>query len=191
MGQDDTARLFDRARQGSDDARDALYRRCAAKLLPFIRLRMGPRLRAEAQSADILQNVLLRSLTRLGQLREPGAVMGWLVRIAENEMRDRLDYVQRQRRDANRQVPLDDEAAGVPAAARQALSLAIADEDTRRLERALEALPEAYRESIVLRKLEELTFPEMAARLGKTEDACRMTFARAMAALTLRLRKTL
>jgi RNA polymerase sigma factor (sigma-70 family) len=70
---------------------------------------------------------------------------------------------------------------------RQALSQAILSEQIEELERALEALPEAQRDVIVLRKLEELTFPEISARLGKSEDACRMMFARAMTDLTLRL----
>ena len=58
---------------------------------------------------------------------------------------------------------------------------------TEALETALEELGDAQREIIVLRKLEELTFPEIANRLGKSEDACRMAFSRAMAALTLKL----
>jgi RNA polymerase sigma-70 factor (ECF subfamily) len=112
--------------------------------------------------------------------------MGWLARMAENEIRDRADFHKRERRDAARRAPVED-AADVPAPVRQALSLAIVTEDTERLERALEALPGAHREVIVLRKLEELSFPEIAARLGKSEDACRMAFSRAMAALTLKL----
>jgi DNA-directed RNA polymerase specialized sigma24 family protein len=39
----------------------------------------------------------------------------------------------------------------------------------------------------MLRKFEELGFAEIGERLGKTEDACRVAFARAMAALTVRL----
>ena len=39
----------------------------------------------------------------------------------------------------------------------------------------------------LLRKFEELSFPEIARRLSKSEDACRMQFARAMTALTLAL----
>jgi RNA polymerase sigma-70 factor (ECF subfamily) len=70
---------------------------------------------------------------------------------------------------------------------RQALSQAIVTEETERLERALEALPDAQREIIVLRMFEELTFRDIGARLGRSEDACRMAFARAMAALTLQM----
>ena len=46
---------------------------------------------------------------------------------------------------------------------------------------------EAQREAIVLRKLEELSFREIGERLGRSEDASRMLFGRAMAALTLAL----
>jgi RNA polymerase sigma-70 factor (ECF subfamily) len=147
---------------------------------------MGRALRAEMESRDILQAVLLKTFERIDQVQDPAAVMGWLARIAENEIRDRADYRQRQRRDAALRVPIED-AADVPAPVRQALSLAIITDETERLERALESLPEAQREIIVLRKLEELTFPELAARLGKSEDACRMAFARAMSALTLKM----
>jgi RNA polymerase sigma-70 factor (ECF subfamily) len=184
----DTTQLFVQAREGSEGALEALYQRCARKLLPLIRLRMGRVLRAELESRDILQSVLLKSFERLTQVQDPAALMAWMARIAENEIRDRMDYERRQRRDAARRLPID-AAADLPAPVRQALSQAILNEQAERLERALEALPDAQREAIILRKLEELTFPEMAARLGKTEDASRMMFARAMTALTLALRE--
>lgn len=187
MGSEETTRLFLQARAGRDGARDALYDRCARKLLPLIRVRLGGRLRRELESRDVLQNVLLKSLRKLPELQEPRAIMAWLAKVAENEVRDLLDYHGRQRRDAARRVRLEDEALDVPAPLRQALSLAIAHEESAALERALADLPDDYREVICLRKLEELTFPEVAVRLGRSEDACRMLFARAMTSLTLAL----
>ena len=59
------------------------------------------------------------------------------------------------------------------------------NEEAERLGAALEALDPDHREVIVLRKLEELSFKEVAARMGRSEDACRMLLARAMVALTL------
>jgi RNA polymerase sigma-70 factor (ECF subfamily) len=114
--------------------------------------------------------------------------MAWLARIADHEIRDRADYHQRQRRDAAREVGADDEPP-VAAAARSALSQVILDEQAQRLERAIESLSPAHRDVILLRTFEELTFPEIAARLGKSEDACRMSFARAMTALTLAMQE--
>lgn len=183
-----TRQLLDRARAGSPGALDEFFARVARKLLTIIRLRLGPSLRADVESRDILQSVLLRSFERLAQLENPDAAMAWLARMAENEIRDRADYLSRQQRDRARRVPLDERADAVPAPVRQALSQVIETERAERLERALGTLPEAQREIIVLRKLEEMSFPEIGARLGKSEDACRMAFARAMAALTLVMR---
>jgi RNA polymerase sigma-70 factor (ECF subfamily) len=187
MAAGETRELLERAREGSDAALEAFYARVAQKLLPLIRMRLGRTLRRELESRDILQAVMLKSVARLDQLQEPGAVMSWLARMAENEIRDRADYVSRERRDAARRVTLDAAADAVPAPVRQALSQVILTERVERLERVLDSLPDAQREVIVLRTFEELTFAEIGARLGKSEDACRMAFARAMAALTVRL----
>src|SRR5262245_60311790 len=94
-------------RHGSDGAATAFYDRCARKLLALIRLRLGPALRSELESRDILQAVLLKSHERIDQVDDPAAVMGWLVRITENEIRDRVDYARRQRRDAALRAPLE------------------------------------------------------------------------------------
>jgi RNA polymerase sigma-70 factor (ECF subfamily) len=182
----DTRALYDLARRGSPEDVNAFYERCARKLLPLIRLRLGRTLRREMESRDILQAVLCKSLGRLDNVKEPAAVMSWLARIAENEIRDQADYYKRLRRDAAMRAPIED-AADVPAPIRHALSQAIVSSQTEALEAALEELNDAQREIIVLRKLEELTFPEIAQRLDKSEDACRMAFSRAMAVLTLKL----
>ena len=186
MNREETTALVDRARAGSAPALDALYARAAAKLLPIIRLRLGPSLRSDLESRDILQAVLLKSFERLAQFEgaQTGSWMAWLARIADNEIRDRADYRSRGRRDAALRAPLD-EATAVPAPVRSALSQAIVSEQADRLERALGLLSETHREIILLRQFEELTFPEIAARLGKRDDACRMLYARAMTALTV------
>ena len=181
--------LLRRAKQGSDAALNLLYERCAGRLLAYIRLRLGRELRAKMESRDILQATLLKSLTHLHELKgeERESLMAWLARIAEHEIRDRADYHQRQRRDAAREVAIDDESP-LAVAARSALSQVILDERARALEAAMDTLSPAHREVILLRKFEELTFPEIARRLGKSEDACRMLFARAMTALTMAMR---
>ena len=69
----ETRALFDAARQGSPGAVDAFYERCARKLLPIIRLRLGRQLRAEVESRDILQTVLCRSFERLNQVLQQSA----------------------------------------------------------------------------------------------------------------------
>ena len=63
----------------------------------------------------------------------------------------------------------------------------ILDERAARLEAALASLSGDHREIILLRKFQDLPFAEIARRLGRSEDACRMLLARAMTALTLAL----
>ena len=106
---------------------------------------------------------------KLPQVQDPAAVMGWLSRIAENEIRDRADYLTRQRRDAAQRRPIE-EAENVPAPVRLALSQVIANESMERVERAMDELPDAQREVVILRMLEELSFPEIAQALEISQN---------------------
>lgn len=190
MTREESTVLLRAARQGSREALSELYARYGTRLLAFIRMRMGRSLRAQLESRDILQNTLLKSFQRIEQFEGDGGatLMGWLMRIAENEIRDQVDYHHRQRRDVDAAVPID--AGGIDLAApdASAISAVVAHEEAERLGAALEALDPDHREVIVLRKLEELSFRDVAARMGRSEDACRMLLARAMVALTLQLR---
>jgi len=188
----DTAGLLVRARDGSDAALDELLRRYAGKLRSLIRLRMGRELRASTESGDVLNATWLKAFVRIGQLHaEDGtSFMGWLARIAENEIHDLREFQRRGKRDRMAEVPIDDGDRELAARIRTQTSRVALREGLDRLERAMEQLETDHREVIVLRMLEELTFPEVAERMGRTPDACRMLFARAMTALTLRMRET-
>jgi RNA polymerase sigma factor (sigma-70 family) len=188
MSGDNSGQLLKQAKSGSREALNTLYERCAGRLLALIRLRLGKDLRSRLESRDILQATLLKSLEHLGDLKgnESRSLMAWLARIAEHEIRDCADFHHRQRRDAAREMALDDEAP-LPALTRSALSRVILDEQAAQLEEAIESLAAAHREIILLRKFEELSFAEIGQLLGKSEDACRMLLARAMTALTLKM----
>jgi RNA polymerase sigma-70 factor (ECF subfamily) len=143
------------------------------------------------ESQDILQATLIKSFERLDQFAggDGATLMAWLARIAENEIRDQADFQHRQRRDIAASIPLDDAHELMATRVRSAFSQVAIGEDAARLEAALETLDADYREVIVLRKFEELSFKEIAGRMRRTEDACRMLLARAMVALTLKLRE--
>jgi RNA polymerase sigma-70 factor (ECF subfamily) len=190
MTREESTILLREARQGSREALGELYARYGTRLLAFIRMRMGRDLRSRLESRDILQATLMKSFERLAQFEggDGATLMGWLVRIAENEIRDQADYQHRQRRDVSAAVPLDEGGLDVASPGRSALTAAVIGEEAERLGAALAALDADHREVIVLRKLEELSFKEVAARMGRSEDACRMLLARAMVALTLQLR---
>src|SRR3954462_6390353 len=160
------------------DSLDSVYARVGPRLLAFIRLKMGRSLRARLESRDILQATLMKSYRHLDEFQgdESRAFTGWLMRIAENEIRDRADFHGRQQRDAGREDDIADRG-DLAARTRSALSRLILDERIERLEAALETLTDAHREVILLRAFEELSFPDIGRRLGKSEDASRMLYA--------------
>lgn len=177
---------------GSDAALDTLYERCGPRLLSFIRLKMGRSLRARLESRDILQATFLKSFQHMNDFEgdDGRSLLGWLMRIAEHEIHDRADFHHRQQRDAKQEEDLSGHSELLVARSRSALSRLILDEQAERIETALESLTEAHRQVILLRAFEELSFPDIAKTLGKSEDACRMQYARAMTALTLALSKS-
>jgi len=190
MNREASTILLREARRGSPEALDELYTRYGGRVLAFIRVKMGRAMRARLDSHDVLQATFMKSFQRLEQFEggDGASLMSWLARIAENEIRDQVDYQRRARRDAGADVPLDDAGEAVVSRGRSALSQAVAGQEAERLADALELLDDDHREVIVLRKLEELSFKEVAVRMHRSEDACRMLLARAMVALTLRLK---
>ena len=117
------------------------------------------------------------------------SLMAWPGTIAQAEICDQADYHGRKRRDAAREDPL---APGLDPAADQVRSEVSRLQllaDGERLERAIDALEEDHREVILLRSFEELPFAEVGERMDRSAAACRMLYARALAALTLRMRE--
>lgn len=187
-----TADLLRQARAGSREALEDLLASVSARLLGLIRLRLGRDLRARLESRDILQNTLLKAFSHLDQLRQPNTavLLAWLARIAENEIRDQVDYHAQARRAIQKEQPLDTAiAAGVDRQLRSQTSRLALSEEMLRLEKALEAVTAPHREIILLRKFDELSFEEIGRRLGKSPDACRMLLARALAAVTLKMKE--
>jgi RNA polymerase sigma-70 factor (ECF subfamily) len=190
MDKQDSSVLLQQARAGSPDAINALFSQCGEHVLAFIRPRLGPGLRAHLESGDILQVTLLRAFTHLEQFEGDGSrtLVAWLTAIAQNVIRNEAEYARRVKRDAGRTVPLSEEAERVPGDLGSQANQLILKEETRRLKTAMESLDPIHRQVILLRKYEEFSFQEIAVRLGRSPDACRMLLARALTTLAERMR---
>ena len=119
---------------------------------------------------DLAQDVFLTAFTRLKGLREPAAFGGWLATIARNRATDHL-------RRSHEQVELPDEMPGGDAI--EAETLAVLD--------AVRKLPEAYRETLLMRLVEGMSGAEIAGRTGLTEGSVRVNLHRGMALLREKL----
>src|SRR5262245_8441531 len=101
--------LLRRARDGSSEAIDTLFRHCGERLLALIRMRLGRDLRRDVESRDIRPATLLRAFERFDQFDGSGrtTLMGWLAAIARHEILNQAQFRARERRDARRRVSLD------------------------------------------------------------------------------------
>lgn len=122
----------------------------AAKLKQFIVARVHD----VTVSEDILQEVFLKVQQRLGQLEDAGKLQGWIYQITRNAI---ADYFRAQKPTAElaESIPaLEETPEGIPA------ELACA------FRGMVDALPEPYREAVVLADLEGLSQKELAERLS-------------------------
>lgn len=181
--------LLRQARAGSDEALGDLFELCGEKLLALIRIRLGPSLRREVDSQDILQQTFLKAFQKIDQFEGPDrdTLMGWLATIAWNEIRDQADHYQRLKRDAQLRATWYSSFDPAERQLHTEVSRIALRDDTRLLVEAIDRLATDHREAILLRRFEELTFQEVGDRLGRTPEAARKLFARAMSALTLEM----
>ncbi len=182
----DELRLVDAARDGDRAAFAALYA-AYARMVHGILLARVPR----ADVDDLAQDVFLQAMERLRSLRDAAAFGGWLAAIARHRAADHL-------RRAPRTTELTDEIGGrLAASALGAVSAswsASASADGHHAEalavlRVIQSLPDAYRETLVLRLVEGMTGPEIAARTGLTPASVRVNLHRGMKQLRERLER--
>ena len=121
----------------------------------------------------VSQDVLVTAWRSLPGLRDPGAFGPWLLRIARNRAVDCL-----RARAKLRTEPLSE---AVPAR-----ESTVTGEALEALE-AIRALPEAYRETVLLRLVEGWSGPEIAARTGLTPGSVRVNLHRGLKLLRARL----
>jgi RNA polymerase sigma-70 factor (ECF subfamily) len=118
---------------------------------------------------DVAQEAFLRAFRKLASFRAESKFSTWLISITINEARTRL-----RRQALVRMEPLDqlpDEDKGISPALlrdwREIPSEAVERDEVRVLiQRAVEQLPEIYRQVFLLRDVEELTINETAEALN-------------------------
>jgi RNA polymerase sigma-70 factor, ECF subfamily len=127
---------------------------------------------------DLVQDVFIRALRRLSTLRGNGSFGAWLATIARNVAHD---YHRR----SVTADPLPDDAANEET--KRGTSGADQDGPSAAILEAVMSLSETYRETLVLRLVEGMTGPEIAARTGMTHGSVRVNLHRGMEQLRAKL----
>lgn len=159
--------LIAAARRGDRAAFGALYELFGRMVHGVLLARVAP-----ADADDLVQEVFLTAMRQLGKLREPEKFGGWLATIARNRSHDFL-------RRNSRAADLPDEIS--------VRETASSDAEAAAALRAIRELPEAYRETLMLRLVEGMTGPEIAERTGLTADSVRVNLHRGMKLLREKL----
>jgi len=169
----DDKMLVDSARRGDRAAFGRLYDRYA-RLVHGVLLAKVPLDEVD----DLVQDVFMTALRRLSTLRETGSFGAWLVAIARNRANDF-------HRHSLPEDPLTDEASGQDSAAASARG----DQEAQAgaILEAIRGLSETYRETLILRLVEGMTGPEIAARTGMTHGSVRVNLHRGMQQLRAKL----
>jgi RNA polymerase sigma-70 factor (ECF subfamily) len=154
---------------GDSIAFDTLYERYARIVHGLLLARVG---RDEVD--DLVQDVFLTAWRRLDDLRDPAAFGGWIAMIARNRATDF-----HRRSAAFVELPANLESPGDTSN----------EADANAALAAIRSLPDAYRETLILRLVEGLSGPEIAERTGLTPGSVRVNLHRGMKLLRDKLHR--
>jgi RNA polymerase sigma factor (sigma-70 family) len=171
-----TIDLLDRFKRGDEEAVGELVERSLPPLRRWARGRLPVWARSLADTQDLVQNAVIRSLPHLKhfEARHPGALQAYLRQAIFNHIRDEIRKVRA--RPTSAELPEDYvDPAPTP------LEHMIGRERLDRYEAALARLRPAEREAIIARLELQQSYEEVALALGKpSAAAARMAVSRAV-----------
>ena len=150
-------------------------------------------LHAKAGGSDLVQQTFLEANQDLAYFQgtTEAELVAWLRRILLNNVANfRRQFRANGKRDIAREVEIDatDSPAGDLRAREASPSTEVrAREEADAIEQALARLPEDYRQAIVMRHQQHRSFAEIGAALGRSTDAARKLWVRAVEALQAEL----
>lgn len=182
--------LVDRLSRGDDDAIEPLLERHLPGLRAFVRARAGALVRGREDDADIVQSVCREVLTHRERFTVPAeqGFKRWLYLSALRKIQNRREHWLAQKRDIGREAAVEGShsdaglLAGYATLCTPSREL-MAREAIERIEKAVDALPEDYREALTLSRIVGMTRAEIAEVMGKSEGSVRMLLSRAQARL--------
>jgi RNA polymerase sigma-70 factor (ECF subfamily) len=171
-GKQTERKLIRKARSGDRAAFGELYRRYA-RMVHGLLMALVPGDVAD----DLLQEVFLKAMVQLDQLRDDGHFGGWIAAIARNRAVDHHRHF----RELQSTHEIEDQLVakadvGIITEAQAALA-------------AIRSLPDTYRETLTMRLVEGMSGPEIASTTGLTHDSVRVNLHRGMNLLRERLNK--
>src|SRR5713226_8696877 len=188
--------LIGRCRAGEQQARELLFARYRQYLWLLAQGQLGGRLRARCDPSDLVQQTLLEAFRDFAGFTgaHEAELLAWLRQILAHNLYNEARHQGAQRRDAAREVSLEEVQAGLDrssvtlgrclAAKVPSPSEAAGESEAAvHLADMLARLPKDYQTVLLLRVFEGLPAEEVAQRMNRTAGAVRMLQLRALTAL--------
>jgi RNA polymerase sigma-70 factor, ECF subfamily len=169
-GPRDERRLIRKARTGDRAAFGELYRQYASMVHGLLLARVPPDV-----ADDLLQEVFLKAMIQLNQLRDDDHFGAWIAAIARNRAVDHHRHA-REIQSSEGLLELLSMEPNYSLLSDAQLALKV-----------IRSLPDAYRETLTMRLAEGLSGPEIAALTGLTPESVRVNLHRGMKLLRERL----
>ncbi len=164
------AEFVQRAQAGDQRAFEVLFERLHQPVLNYAYHMLQDRAAAE----DVAQEAFIRAHAQIGQLGPPWDFKSWVFRIASNLA---VDHFRRNRRFVDLEEPyLVSQPPTTRRPAERAAQRAVQREEVWR---TLEKLPTLYRQALILRELNGLSYQELARALEVSYDNARQLVHRA------------
>lgn len=152
--------LIEAFQSGDEFAFVSLYNRYKSPVYAFCVKMLGDR----AAAQDVLQETFLRVYENRDRLLNTGSFKAWVFTIARNQCLNAL-------RRSSRRVPLDEETARLTPGIQEAGAPLERSEQVELINRFLNQLHEDYREVLILREYQNLSYEEIAAVTRSTLSA--------------------
>ena len=189
---DDFQTLLSHARSGSLDAVGDLIEGYRNYLLLIANEDADERLRGKVGASDIVQESMMHAQQGFAQFNggSDDELKAWLRTILTNDLRKSRRSFETQKRNARLEVNVDEQSAIGRRLLDENLtpsSEAIRQEKMKLLANAISGLPDDYQRVIRHRNLEQLPFEDIGAQMGRSAEAARKLWARAIEALKVAL----
>ena len=190
----DITSLLDEAREGDEVALGRILESYSAYMTLLARLQVGRQLQGKLDPGDVVQETFLEVHRQIRQFRgsSESEFLAWMRTILVGQIASMMRrYLGTRGRDVKLErelaVQLDQSSQlldrGLVASRSTPSQHAVRREQAVLLAEALSILPEDYREVIIFRQLEELSFADVARRMKRSEDSVQKLWVRALAML--------
>ena len=157
--------------EGLRSGREADYERLIAQYQQPVYNLVYRLLNDPSDACDVVQDVFVKIFRNIKSFRGQSSLKTWVYRIALNEAHNRRRWFGRHKRqevDFDRDEPMDGLSLldTLPDRGSSPFDLALSGEAQTLIEEALQGLSATFREAVVLRDVEELSYEEIADVLG-------------------------